>query len=165
MRLRSERHVSLYSLRDHFTEASWKYASSVISIFVLFSSQGYAVGIMYFCISTPATVTETDAAKFASEQDLSGGAARRCSVASLTHAARSAPEPYDHKRISGATDYQGHHGMELLVVSHKLQGHTRFTNYFEREVQMFSETQVMIFFCLGLLLVRAPLVVAHTRQL
>lgn len=107
------------------------------------------MGIMYFCISTPATVTETDAAKSASEQDLSGGAARCCSVASLTHAARSAPQPYDHKRISGATDYQGHHGMKLLVVSHKLQGHARFKNYFKREVEMFSETQVMIFFCLG----------------
>ena len=71
--------------------------SSIISVFVLFSSQGYAVGIMYFCISTPAAITETDAAKSASEQDLSGRTARCCSVASLTNATWSAQEPYDHK--------------------------------------------------------------------
>lgn len=75
------------------------------------------MGVMYFCVSTPATVAETDAAKPASEQDLSGRTARCCSVASLTNATWSAQEPYDHKRISGATDYQGHHGMKPFLFS------------------------------------------------
>lgn len=83
------------------------------------------MGIVHFCISTPAAVTEADAAKPASQQDLSGRTARCCSVASLTNATRSAQEPYDHKRISGATDYQGHHGMKLLLVSHGSQGYIR----------------------------------------
>lgn len=82
---------------SQFTEAPLKCVSSIISVLIIFSSQGYAVGIMHFCISTPATVTEADAAKPASEQDLSGRAARCCSVASLTNAARAAQEPYDHK--------------------------------------------------------------------
>lgn len=82
---------------SQFTEASLKCVSSITSVLILFSSQGYAVEIMHFCISTPATVTEADAAKPASEQDLSGRAARCCSVASLTDAAWAAQEPYDHK--------------------------------------------------------------------
>lgn len=82
---------------SQFTEASLKCVSSIISILIIFSSQGHAVEIMHFCISTPATVTEADAAKPASEQDLSGRAARCCSAASLTNAARAAQEPYDHK--------------------------------------------------------------------
>jgi len=105
---------------------------------------------MHFCISTPATTTETDAAESASEQDLSGRAARRCSVASLTHAARSAQEPYDHQRISGATDYQGHHGMKLLFVSQRLQGYTLCLKIVANpEEEMFSKTQVMIGFYLS----------------
>lgn len=108
---------------NQFTEASLKCVSSIISILVIFSSQGYAVEIMHFCISTPATVTEADAAKPASEQDLSGRAACCCSVASFTNAARAAQEPYDHKRVSGATDHQGHHGMKmkLCLVSQRPQ--------------------------------------------
>lgn len=53
------------------------------------------MGIVHFCISTPAAAAETDAAKSPSEQDLPGGAARCCSAASLTDATRSAQEPYD----------------------------------------------------------------------
>lgn len=117
-----------------FTEAhllvrwwGWSTESLMKEISVLSSSQGYAVGIVYFCFSPSAAITETDAAKSASEQDLSGRTARGCSVASLTNAAWSAQEPYDHQWISGATDYQRHHGMKLLV-SHGLQGFTRFKN-------------------------------------
>lgn len=55
------------------------------------------MGIVYFCVSTSAALAEADAAEPASEQDLSGRAARGCSVASLTHATWSAQEPYDHK--------------------------------------------------------------------
>lgn len=131
------------------------------------------MGIVYFCISTPATITETDAAKSASEQDLSGRTARCCSVASLTNATWSAQEPYDHKWISGATDYQGHHGMKLLVVSHRLWGYTRFKNYCKHKEQMLSKTQVMVVFylarksrlCRRLLLIWAPVVAAQMRVL
>lgn len=119
----------LVQLQSWLTEACLKYLSSVISVLALSSLQGYAVGIMYFCISTPATITETDAAKPASEQDLSGRTACRCSVASLANAAWSAQKPYDHKRIPGAADHQGHHGMKLLLASHQLQGYTRFKKY------------------------------------
>lgn len=102
---------------SQFTEPFLKCVSSIISILIIFSSQGYAVEIMHFCFSTPATATEADAAKPASEQDLSGRAACCCSVASFANAARAAQEPYDHKWVSGATDHQGHHGMTQLLVS------------------------------------------------
>lgn len=116
--------VSWYKYKTSATEACLKWAALITSIFVLFSSQGYAVGIVHFCISTPATAAEADAAKSASEQDLPWGAARCCSAASLTDATRSAQEPYDDQWIPGAADYQGHHGRKPVLVCQRPQEYT-----------------------------------------
>lgn len=81
---------------SQFTGASLQCVSSIISVLIIFPSQGHAVEIMHLCISTPATAAEADAAKPASEQDLPGRAARCRSAAAPAHAARAAQEPYDH---------------------------------------------------------------------
>lgn len=55
------------------------------------------MGFVHLCVSAPATITEGDAAKPPSEQDLSGRAACGRSAAPLANAARAAQEPHDDK--------------------------------------------------------------------